>query len=434
MAEYNHFYAEGNTQQTTTSATFVKVDATNGQIDGTALAANTKYLIVARAIIGGSSPSDVMEFRVNTADDTDIESKSASLYEYNFTGAVQGITYFFVHSFTTDATPADVYLEYQIVGGSTARCDQYSLLLIDLDDFGIEGTDYFEDINAATGTTIAATPTHTHLAEISGLTSGDRYLVLGYAKIGIGIISEYFDVQARQGTTTILNWDREEGEDTREERVSGMVAIKSAGETNIWIGAFAETVSTHTDEGSYLIAFHEDKFEDLIDDFVSASVTANAETTLATVTSYTPTVNGNHALFGSASKGVVGTGQQALWIEDGTTEIRTGDSSPVHDGGWSAGTEDNEQKITLSRISIAATKTYNLQGETIIGSGEMSLRALIVVNLNKPFQASLETVVRPVSDVAAAGWDTAPTASQPLWDQLDEASPSDTDYIFTETP
>lgn len=37
----------------------------------------------------------------------------------------------------------------------------------------------------------------------------------------------------------------------------------------------------------------------------------------------------------------------------------------------------------------------------------------------------------PDADVAATGWDTAPTASQSLFAQLDEvAVPSDTDYIF----
>lgn len=46
---------------------------------------------------------------------------------------------------------------------------------------------------------------------------------------------------------------------------------------------------------------------------------------------------------------------------------------------------------------------------------------------------TVETEIRPVSDISA-GWDTAPTGSQPLWEQLDEETPSDTDYIFTVTP
>ena len=48
--------------------------------------------------------------------------------------------------------------------------------------------------------------------------------------------------------------------------------------------------------------------------------------------------------------------------------------------------------------------------------------------------ASLEEIIRPVADSAAAGWDSAPTASQDLWAQVDEVVASDTDYIFVEDP
>ena len=42
------------------------------------------------------------------------------------------------------------------------------------------------------------------------------------------------------------------------------------------------------------------------------------------------------------------------------------------------------------------------------------------------------TETRPVSDVLTAGWDSAPTASQALWEQVNEVTPSDVDYIFAE--
>jgi len=40
-----------------------------------------------------------------------------------------------------------------------------------------------------------------------------------------------------------------------------------------------------------------------------------------------------------------------------------------------------------------------------------------------------ETGVAPDADIAATGWDTNPTGSQPLYQQLDETTPSDTDFI-----
>ena len=48
--------------------------------------------------------------------------------------------------------------------------------------------------------------------------------------------------------------------------------------------------------------------------------------------------------------------------------------------------------------------------------------------------AIVESEIRPVEDTAGVGWDSAPTASQDLWAQLDEVTPSDTDYIFAEDP
>jgi len=46
----------------------------------------------------------------------------------------------------------------------------------------------------------------------------------------------------------------------------------------------------------------------------------------------------------------------------------------------------------------------------------------------------VETEIRPVGDDGAAFWDTAPTVSQDLWPQVDEETPSDTDYIFADDP
>ena len=46
----------------------------------------------------------------------------------------------------------------------------------------------------------------------------------------------------------------------------------------------------------------------------------------------------------------------------------------------------------------------------------------------------LQTVIRPISDTAGTGWDSAPTGSQDLFAQVDEVVASDTDYIYTTDP
>ena len=45
---------------------------------------------------------------------------------------------------------------------------------------------------------------------------------------------------------------------------------------------------------------------------------------------------------------------------------------------------------------------------------------------------SLEATIQPISDIVSARWESAPTASQTLFSQVDEVTPSDTDYIYVD--
>ncbi len=132
MAELTHFYAEDNTL--VESATD---DLTVESIAGASLTANTKYLIVARALTGGSSVSGLYDMWVETADDTTIATKSLNKMEPTLTGNQALASYMFVHSFTTDASPADVLLKVSSSTGNS-HADQMSLFLLDLD--AIDGT------------------------------------------------------------------------------------------------------------------------------------------------------------------------------------------------------------------------------------------------------------------------------------------------------
>ncbi len=159
MAELTNFYDEENTRGLLASLTFTNTmdsGADPAKILGSALSANTKYLIVARALLGSNSVTVRQQIRVATDDDSAIASKSEAVIEFEQTGAEEDLSYLFVHSYTTDASPADI--EFQIAEGSgtsDVEIDQSSLWLLDLDAIGTEGTDYFEDINAATGSEIA---------------------------------------------------------------------------------------------------------------------------------------------------------------------------------------------------------------------------------------------------------------------------------------
>jgi hypothetical protein len=71
MAELTHFYAEDNTVK---NAGASYADLTNVRIAAASLSATTKYLIVARALVGVANATNKGYVRIQTADDTTIEN------------------------------------------------------------------------------------------------------------------------------------------------------------------------------------------------------------------------------------------------------------------------------------------------------------------------------------------------------------------------
>ena len=130
MAELTHFYDDDNTVGTTTSSTGAVLGA---RIASGVLAADTKYLIVARALFGVDDAGDKGYCRIGTDDDTSILSKSEAIVEFDQIGSGEYISYPYVHSFITDASPSAVVFNCKVDGGSTLSLDQSSMFLLDLD-------------------------------------------------------------------------------------------------------------------------------------------------------------------------------------------------------------------------------------------------------------------------------------------------------------
>lgn len=395
MAELVHFYNEVNAVGTFTSSTFTNTavsGANPAQILGSALAANTKYLIVARALYGMDSASDKGRLRVQTADDSTIESKSESVVEFQQTGAGAYISYLFVHSFTTDASPANVELQ-GAADGSTLSVDQSSLWLLDLDAIGTEGTDYYEDIQAVdSGTEYSTSPATTILAQLAGSDLGTvEYLILGYARADVGSTGRWFRLSLYaandQSFSTFKSDHQAEGEDTSEQRIAGY-SIRhraSSGTPNVTLYGEEEAANANaTDGGAYLIALPTALFADFNYDWTAVGIAVDGtETTIATSGSYTPTVTGNHLIIGRSEGSETPTALGGMWVESTTTEIRTGDSAPTHNQIWD-NAKDKEYMATFQRYSITTAETFNLRSQGAGADFDQQNRWLIVVNLNKP--------------------------------------------------
>jgi hypothetical protein len=400
MAEINHFYDEENAQGFTTSVTFTNtmISGSNpASILGSSLAANTKYLIIARGLFRCNSVTPRVGVRVQTDDDSTIASKSEASVEMELTAAGDYKSYFFAHSFTTDASPADVEIQVATTDTDWAvTVDQTSLLLIDLDDLGTEGTEYHEDIQAdpgdgSGGNEYSTSADTTVLASLAAADLGttEEWLVLGYARTHVGSTGRWFNITADgaddAASASTLNEAQEEGEDAAEMRVTGIVARHKAVTSNVAFTVYGQEEAANGnmwDGGAYLIALKASLFDDFEHDYTAAAATISAETTIATVGPYTPTTSGNHLIVGRMHKGTADADFMQLHLEDGTTPTRTGDDTPTHDQNWDTA-KDLEPAYTLERISISAAKTYNLRANVTGTSYTAEDRWLLVLNLNK---------------------------------------------------
>lgn len=379
------FYDDQDTEQTHTGDT-LWTDIPGMVIPGSSLTSTNKYLIVARAFVNINSASADSRIRVQTDDDATIEAKSEHRTEH--AASSRQIVYCWSHSFTTAASPSDVKMQFRTDTDTfTVRADQMSLGLLDLTAIGSEGTDYHEDIQADSGLEFSDLATTTVLASLAGATLGTtEYLILGYGTCRTESQTLWWDITAHaaqdSATATEASVHRGEGEKIGPRLVVGFALRHkaSSGTPDVTIyGQEETTAANHDDGGAYLIALPTSLFTDFEYDYTAAGISANGETTIASIGPYTPTVDGNHWVFGMCNVETATAGLVNLHVEDGATEIRTGDSAITHTQQWDTA-KDLEGARTFQQYSITGSTTLNLQGDRNAASN-LEHRWLIVANL-----------------------------------------------------
>ncbi len=239
----------------------------------------------------------------------------------------------------------------------------------------------------------------------------DEHLILASASAHVGSTGRWFRVTltaAHDATSSTTKLEHTaEGEDTAEQRVTGFAARHqaSSGTPNVTLWGMEEAANgNHTDGGAYLIALPTSLFADFQHTWTGSPIAVDGtETTVGTISSYAPTTNGNHLIIGAANGNDTPTNLGGLWVEEGTTEIRTGDAHPeTHNQIWD-NAKDHEVANTFQRYSISSTVTLNLQSQADGVNFDVENRTLIVVNLNEaavgpptfpPFRRRQETVRR----------------------------------------
>ncbi len=394
MAELTHFEDSDDTLFVNTTGTNVW-KPTGVKILGSALTAGTKYLVLARGLFANDSAALLGGIGVETSSDSTLLSNTFAVQEPMLSTSVGMTAYFAASSFTTHATtPTDVDMVIWAGGSNNTQwIDQQTLILIDLDAIGTEGIDYYEDKIAAAdaGSDLVRAGSLT-MAQLSGSDLGtDEWVVFGMAKFEVGNTGHWgkLSVEAAVDTSTssVVALHQREGEDANEDVTFGFTIRHkaSSGTPNVTILGERQDSGggAHSDEGSYLIALPTSLFADFVWDYEAALILIDStEKTVATTGSYTPTITGNHLIFGRAGGTSTPTNYGRLWVDSTTTEIRPGDEPITQNQIWDQ-TKDNEQTITFQRYSITTAETFNLQAQST-NNYDLAHRWLIVINLNEP--------------------------------------------------
>ncbi len=397
MAAVNHFYNEELTKQANATTSFVTLTS----ILGSALSATTNYLIVARAMISGSNTNQIFTFRVSTADDSTIAAKSEVIIETKSANDEKGGIYFFVHSFQTDASPADIILEHKSPSVSfSSQADQMSLEAIDLDDLG--SPNYFETISADPGASTDAYPTvQADEFTIAGSSLGtDEWLVLAYQHTQVNNTANNFRVEALAAvdasSSSVVGTDENEGEDTNEIRTSGFTVRHkaSSGTPNFAIQTWTGTANGFYDRGGYAIALKTSAFADFKSVYTAGSASiSTTEATFGTITSYSPSVTADHLLFGMWNGTLTSDSpEQNMHIEDDTVEMRTGDSAIALAVDYDATANPILSLFHQDNILSSDTSTYTLRGTSDLTTESVENRWLIILSLELAGGAGPQTI------------------------------------------
>jgi hypothetical protein len=258
MAEHPNFYAKQTTVSTTTGTSWVS-PTNDCKIAAASISANTKYLVIAKAVWGGDDNGDMFDIRIHTADDIGLDSQSLAVIEPTYETTGEGKAYWWVGSYTSAATPTDIGFQFRVsVGTGTVWIDQMVLVLTEWDgDFMIEAED-------AGGTLLGTNTWGNVTAQIgSGAQAAStEYLVLGCQQIDVDDTKTNFhvalfgDIDA-DDTEEQLTYHSAEGEDVSEWRmvgVMGRVLTDATPSQAIWIASYADATNDYREGYSYLVA------------------------------------------------------------------------------------------------------------------------------------------------------------------------------------
>lgn len=214
MAQIGHVYQTETTDQTHTgNLTYT----TKFTVLGSAFAANTEYILLIMAQVGGDLANGRFKFRTRIG--TVTPEGSEMIMEPSSSSVTIRFGYVFLHKFTTGGTPDAVTFQIAPQQNTidTARADSIVLLALKLDD--LASTDWVfgedtTDINHTTGTTFQDQASITFIPG----TTGDDWLIIGWGSVHINNAGKQWRYRiSRDADTEVEPLHSQEGEDVADE-------------------------------------------------------------------------------------------------------------------------------------------------------------------------------------------------------------------------
>jgi hypothetical protein len=331
---------------------------TNTYIAAANFSVSTKYLIVASGRWGGDTAS--ANTGMDVYDDSDSifavnpDTRSGAFGHQVYTTNGDLRDYLFVGEFTTNASGLSGNLtmeSYHDGQYDTSYADQMSLLTIDLDDLG--SGNYVEDSDYTGYTDIGSSMED--LVEVTGLSAGKTYLVLGCARFLTDTSSSDIIAQLIDGGSNVKAYHRSQSVGGNEAHIVGFMGVVT-GQTSAKIQAQAGTGWDLLQ--AYMIAIDTAAFANFDYNFSgTGSTITSTDEELLSATSIATRTSANHLFLGrfnytnsgseARTSASVKTGASSY---GSATETRSGDISVF-------GTQESAA-TNAEQVNVMAVQTF----------------------------------------------------------------------------
>ena len=392
MSAVQALYAETVTD-VTASGTGTWVDCAS--ISAGSFNASVKYLILAMADLATDNSTAENHVRL-VHGSTPTEFTDADAVHDSGSGADGGMVYSWMYVFTQPGTTEEIKLQIQGESTTTATCKFSQIVAINLDNFGIENTDYYYNEVTADYST---TTTPTAQASITFTASGtDVWLVIGHASImETATVTDGnaagFELHESVGGTvnpkTLMEGEDANAGDENRAHCGMRVFTPSAASHTFSVRPYHIGTASFSVGSTRIFAMKLNKFAQYAHAYTDGGATPAASpswTNVATL-NFTPTLTGNWFYWSQAIIDIGSLGDEVNFRlqddNDGSmgSDPNYGDDAPNAEG-WDSADFVPSGMMKMKSLSFGISTTVNFDATHVVGTtSSVAQRSIVAFSL-----------------------------------------------------